>query len=137
MHTEPSPCSPCDNKSSPPDCFMLSEAPALTTVHFMPIVRRSFFASSAPTQPSAHPPTLSVRPLHSTKKGSCMCLIKKLALTRGKMLAATGGNQCHQMVPSYSCKCVKFLIWQNTLCTQSCHIWVGGGKAKNNAALFT
>lgn len=42
MHTEQSPSSPCDKKASPPDCFMLSQALALTAVHFMPIV---FFSS--------------------------------------------------------------------------------------------
>lgn len=58
MHTEQGPCSPSNNKSYPPDCFMLSEAPALTTLHFMPIVCRFYFASSAPHH-------RSVCPLHS------------------------------------------------------------------------
>lgn len=46
MHAEQSSCSLCNNKSSPPDCFMLSKAVALTTVHVMPIV---FFIPPNPT----------------------------------------------------------------------------------------
>lgn len=128
MHTEQSPCSPRNNKSSPADCFMLSEAPALTTVHFMPIVLSSFFFffyfiplllrhRHPPHSTPQSAPSFSFR---STMTDSCARLIKKkkkLATTRGKMLAAAGGAGGLLTVPNGSpcCFCMRvnfFLIWQ-------------------------
>lgn len=99
---------------------MLSEALALTTVHFMPIVRRFLPFLVRPPPQSA--PSFS---FHLTKTDSCVRLIKKLALTRGKMLAATGGNQWHQMAPYI------FISAFNSFFGKTCWpTWEGGAKAK-------
>ncbi len=52
-----------------------------------------------PTPPQLLPQSALILSFHLTKTDSCMRLIKKLALTRGKMLAAAGENQWHQMAP--------------------------------------